>query len=366
LAALAASAAGLAADQTFDLRATAGLSGSNNPLLSTQKSVAAMLLEMSVEPTLTRKTPTSTLEIDGRISRRQYSREYSAATYGGATASILKRTSERFEFNGSAYYSRDVVVDDFESVAAAVDPNSISTNKGLTAGAAIQLSEGSNLSPRLSIRRHSYGNSFTLQDYTTLSGGTSYSRPLNEYTSIGASVDTAVQQYEGPGRSAVLSVLGTAVHNFDERTNLEVGLGVERSTISGFGAANSNGRILPSGKVNLCRLGLDLKVCLTGSARSDATGIGALQRQLSTGFTVGYQPDPKTNILLRGDYQRASSTKGNQQPTLKFLAFRATADRKLNGHFSVAAFADYRHRAGFGRASSTTIGTELRFNLGHY
>ena len=351
-----------------DLDVVARASASDNPLLSTGSDTAAILGEFRLEPSVRRESPTTSMEVSGRIVHRQYSRRYGSETFGGAEWTSTARLSERLQFSGAARHSRDLAVDSFDDVTAAIDPRSLRVSSSASLGAGLTLSETESLSANTSISRSRFVRSETLRGYDSFGGGLGYVRALSERLSVGGRAQASFQRYETSSDSRVVSAAGTVNYRIDETTTLSGGLGLEWVTLDGLGSLpDSEADLLQfGGDARVCRRRLRMNLCVNAQLSSDATGIGRLQRRASVGVSYTYQASERTSYSADVAYQRSSDLVEDVVGSLSYLSARGSVQRDIGRALELGGFAQYRHRSGFGNASAVLIGAELRWNWGRF
>ncbi|QNN67116.1 hypothetical protein H9L13_10855 [Sphingomonas lutea] len=356
----------MAAETRVSATATAGVSASNNPFLSTQNHAAAMLAELSLHPVLTNKTETTAVELSGTLGHRRYSNDYGSYVFGSGLLSGSSRQNERLSLRGALHYRQEVSTDTVEDVSGAIDPDSVRRSFGASGTAAWQISELSSLTPSFNAERVSYDRTDELTRYDRLGGALGYNRRLSPYTSVGIGAGVTLFKFRDTPDTDIQFAEATVDHKFSEVLAIEGSLGAQRVTFTEFDGIEleRKAKLLLQGDVQFCRRGAATNICLTGAVSSEPSGLGSIERRYSSGLSYGLRLAEFSNISIAANYQRSSglSLLGNEP--IEYLQASASFDRRITKALTFDTFLRYRHRAGIETAGSAQAGVNLRLMVG--
>ena len=355
-----------AAERRATIAATGGLSVADNPYLSTQSNVSALLAEFALHPKLSSKTEVSAVELSGTLGHRRYSAGLGSYLYGNGLLSASVRRSERLALSGSAHYRHEISTDSVEDTAGAVDPRSIRRAMGGRASAVWQVSELSSLSPSFSAERVSYDRSDELLRHDQVTAGLGFTRRLSPTTSLGLAGNAMAIMYRGQPDAQVVSANATVSYRLSERFTVNGALGLERSSFTaGEGLeADRQSKLFVSGNGQICRRSEYSSLCAVASAASSPSGRGSIERRLSGGVSYGHRLGEFSNLSLGLNYQRSTALSQTGEGRVEMLQASASFDKKLTDFLTVDTFLKYRRRGGLESARSAQAGINLRIKTG--
>ncbi|WP_162888093.1 hypothetical protein [Sphingomonas mesophila] len=360
-----ASSAG-AAERRATIAVASGISAADNPFLSTQATVKALLAELSIQPRLTSKTETSSVELSGLLGHRRYTGELRSDYFGNGLLAATVRKSERLAFTGSAHYRHETSIDALEDTSGALEPRSVRKALGASGSASWLVSERTTMTPSVSIERVSYGRSDDLVRSDRLSGGLLFSRRLSEYVTLGLTTNAELIAFAGAPKASVLSSGAKLAYRLSEHLVLDGTIGIERSVHADpqdpLGGRDSS--INLTGRGSVCRKGQYSSLCAVASALSAPTGRGSIERRLAAGLDYALQLGEFSNLSLRVNYQRSSAIRSEESERLGLLQASAGFAKKVTDFLTIDTYLSYRRRAASATADSTQAGVNLRWKAG--
>lgn len=343
--------------------------GSRNPFLLREGRRGAVAAEIAVRPTVTWSLPPgSKVELAGVLVDRQYTRRYGNIATGRFDLTGRHRRDERLSLSVAGHVARDQTVDALSSpIEAAADPQSFRNSYGVRAAATWNFDARTSLSPSIGAESTSFTGTEVLADTRALDFGAILSRRLNAYTSFGLR-GTAFLGRVGGSDNDIQTLVATLDRRLRENWRGTIELGVERS-----GARREiwlgtpivqEARVRFGGRIEGCYDTSRTQGCLSGSLRSEVTGLGGLQRERALRGTVRHVLSDRASVEMLADYRR-STVQGTGFGALDVLRGQATFERRLNERFVVAGVVEYlRRRTLTGeRIGAAFLGAHLRYRL---
>lgn len=238
-----------------------------------------------------------------------------------------------------------------------------STSLAMNAGVDHSLDARSNLSALLGYDRLWLSGS-TGTGYRSTSAQVGYQQGVTERTSVGASVSTAITQYDGPfPKSTTLGLYGTANHQFDQRWSLSGSLGVNTSQSRTGGT-----RTGLAGNINACRSGPRDRLCLGASRTQQPSALGGVRMSNSVQLSYSNRINERDRVDLYGNYSLSGSGGPDDiaPQDISAVGVGGTFTRQLTQRTEAYAFANTsRTYGGFLNSEpSIAVGAGLRFKLG--
>lgn len=360
LAALAASTQ--AAETKYRFASEAAVSASTDPLLTGASDPEALLFEATIRPGIAFVGATgSSVEFDGSLSGRRYSRLYGDYVTGSAGVDATYRESERLTVIANADYERDVAVDLVtEAIGAVVDPQSVRNLYSLGARIEWRPDAITEVTSEAGAERSTFDSRSPLGRADTLSTALSYGRRLDERTRVGLRSAASLNTARLLPDFTRLALLATASHALSARWTIDADAGIERvrserATIGGVTFPKRTD-ILFSGQARLCGEGERANGCLTAGLESENSAFAGPQRRLLLGAHFIRQLGPRHSISASVDYQRSSSRGRSILPTIESARAAVRLDRRLSRATTLSGFAEYLWRdLGTGRAADAGV-----------
>ena len=279
---------------------------SNNPFLIADENRVTGALEVVGRPRANWNiAPGTRLDFTGEVGIRQYHRLYGNFLTGLADLQLRHRHNEYLTIVGRAVYRRDLISD------ALTDSTDFATDaQGIRETIDARTSMIWNTNSRTTIegdggwRMLRYPGSTVLDRTNAYDLGVSAQRRLTERTTVGARFHMTTS-HSGDERSSTKLLNATADYRFSEYWRGGIQLGVEWSLLNTQLTAVRESRARFNGGASLCYETSRQSACMRSAVRSEVSGFGGLQREVSIGGAYRNRLTEYGVLNIEGDYRRA-------------------------------------------------------------
>ncbi|PNU04350.1 hypothetical protein A8V01_20820 [Novosphingobium guangzhouense] len=326
----------------FDMTVLSG----RNPFLTTDDRAMTSAAEVSArgEAALPVDART-TIDLDGKLAYRRYSRRYGSFVTGHARGALDYRGSERIALRTEASFERQLPLEGSNStIDAAIDPISLQDR--------IELKQDIRWRP---------------DPYLTITGEAAWSRLAprgsmllirTDATSFGLSVERRISPSSWVGLSGmatfsksanrseadsgiVMLKMGTRLAR-NLSTQVEAGLSrIERREPA---RPNDNGPAQLTATMSLCYDPRRLRMCLSGRISPSVTSFGGIQREKVLTATFDFQTGERGMLRASGEYRSVPSPIFGSDAKITRLS--TTYEHRLDSRFRLHVGADYDRRTG--------------------
>ncbi len=280
---------------------------SDNPFLIPDENKLSGAAEVVVRPEVTWSIdPTTTLDFTAETGFRQYHRRYSNFVTGLADLQLRHRRNEYLTISGRAIYRRELLADSLaDSSDFAIDARSISESFDVRSSLAWSPNALTTITGDGGWRKLRYPGSTLLETTNAYDAGVSATRRLSERTTAGVRAHATTSRTSGGDKSSIKSLNLTASHRLAQHWQGDIQIGVEWSKLADPVAGGRESRARLNGAAALCYEGGRQTACLRGALRSEVSGFGGLQREVSIGGTYRRQLSEHGVVDIEADYRRA-------------------------------------------------------------
>lgn len=301
------STAGVEAKPVATLEVDTTVLMSDNPFLTTESKKATGAFQLTARPRIEwQMDPQTDLDARGEMGFRQYSRRYGDFVTGAADVQLRHRRNEYLAVSGRAAYARNLVSDSLaESTDFAVDPRGIRESMDARASVSWNTDSTTGFIGNGGWRQLRYPGSTLLGTTNAYDFGVALNKRLNERTTIGAQVHKTLSHVRNGEDTSVRSLNATAAHRFSGQWYGDVQLGVEWSKLRDPISQARENRAQFNGSANLCYEPSRTSACVRSALRSEVSGLGGLQRELSLSAVIRRRTSETDAIVAEAGYRRA-------------------------------------------------------------
>lgn len=211
--------------------------------------------------------------------------------------------------------------------------------------------------------RNSYPNAAQFADDFSQFGGTaSYSRQLNERTSIGLQASASVIDYQNFGSSRIYTPRVTLNRQLSPLWSLEAALGA-----SIIDAARTRATV--SAEATLCRQQARGNLCISAAREPNVSGFGGVRTSTSGSISYSRRLSEKLSMGASANYSHVDDSSFNVVPGFNnfgdqdFWSADVNVQRQVARRLSVYASAAYRDVSGFGQDIKGDFGGRVGLSL---
>lgn len=306
----------------------------------------------------------TTLDLEGRIAYRRYSRRYGDFVTGYGKLALDHRGSERLSARTEASFERLLPLEGTNgTIDAAIDPVSLQDRYELKQSLRWRPDQYLTISGEGAWSRLSPRGSQLLRRTDAANFDLGAERRLSPFSWIGLGGSATFSKASDGSRSdAALFVLkaGTRVA---PHFSVQAEAGASRTSRSGPGAPTDRTPLQLATSVSLCYDPRRLRVCLAGQIRPAVTGFGGIQREKVLTATFDFQTSERGTLSALGEYRSVPSpTFGSDA---KIVSLSTTYEHRLDDRFRLHVGADYDRRTGLSSQtqSSWTIRAGVTFRI---
>lgn len=372
LAALVTAAPALAAPAQVSVETTARLGYDMNPFLTSGNDVASPYAEVSVSPSIRKRTEKGEVALTGHYDRTEYFERYGTSDQYGAGAELQQRLTPKLNIFAALRYDSAVVGQNDDAVSGApidnTDVNLIGQRRrsdtySASGGYQYQLTPKDMISADGGYTATRYRNGPGGNDSTNVGGRIAWTHAINERTKIGISGSAYRIDYDTPGLlSMVMQPAVTFSTELSATWHFDASLGVSFSRLW-LPAPLADDRTKGfSGTVNLCHKSPTDNFCLYGDRSVSASGIGGTTVRSQLGFNYRRKMTEKVGFTAGGSYSRSES-QANLVSTREYVSARAGLDWQVSRRLKLGSEGRYRDVFGQPGAVKSDIGGEIYATL---
>ncbi len=250
--------------------------------------------------------PKTRLDFSAEAGFRQYHRLYGNFLTGLGDLNIRHRRNEYLTLSARALYSRDLVSNSLgDSTDFAVDSRSMRESLDLRGSVMWSPNARTTITGDGGWRKLRYPGSALLETTNAHDFGLSASRRMDERTSGGIRLHATSSRTVSGSESSVRALNLTAARQFGTRWQGDAQIGIEWSKLGGAVLGQRESRARFNGGASLCYEADRSSACLRGALRSEVSGLGGLQREVSVGATYRNRLSEYGQLIATADYRRA-------------------------------------------------------------
>lgn len=331
------------------LAVDASVAYSNNPLLIEGRGRSALIAEVTVRPSIEiDEGRGSSVAVDAAVTTRQYSRRYGNFLLGDIEARGVYRQDERLSARATARFDRAILADELTSdITATLEPRTVRESYSGKVALDWRPSAYEEVTPEVRVAKTRYPGSALARDTSTVESRIAYARRTDPYTRVGGWFGTTFNRIAGAPDFATLAGAATIERRLSEHWRASAELGAERVASTRIrmpeGWTRQPARLLFAGRAQICREGERLTLCANTHLSSEVTGLGGLQRRLTTGITANRRLGERLTASFTGEYQHASIRRATF-PALDSLQASARLDWTLTRSLNLGGIIDFRRR----------------------
>jgi len=326
----------------FDMTGFTG----RNPFLTTDDRKMTSGGEVSAQGSAgVRIDPKTTLDLDGKLAYRRYSRRYGDFVTGYARTAIDYRGSERFSARTEGGFERLLPLEGGTgSIDAAIDPVSLQERYELKQSMRWRPDQYMTVSGEAAWSRLSPQGSLLLRRTDATSFGLGLERRLSGTSWVGlggmATFSKSADRSESDSAIFVLKAGSRIAPNL----SIQAETGVSKITRREPGRPNENNPFQLTTALSVCYDPRRLRVCIEGRISPVVTSFGGIQREKVLTTTFDFQTSDRGRLSASGEYRSVPSpTFGSDA---KIVRLSTTYEHRLDDRFRLHIGADYDRRTG--------------------
>ena len=284
----------------------------------------------------------TTLEAEGRLGFRQYSRRFGNFLTGRGAGTLQHRRNEYLSLRSDLYYERILPAEALaESVDAAIDPVTIRENFGAAQALFLHPDSRTEVEGQVSWARTRPTGSSPLTETTAVDFLLGVERRVTEHLTLGAHGQYTLSDTRVGLDPAVASFRLTASRRLRDDWRAEAELGIEQESTDTLTGGRDGGPVRFSGRALLCLEPERSSLCFSAGIRSVVSGLG-LQRETSFGAVFSRQMVERGTLTLNADYRRAPITGSDADADV--LAIGSRYEHQVSRRFHLFGGVDYLRR----------------------
>lgn len=374
-------------------------SASSNPYVTAQDTAWVGVGDAEARPWIRWKTERDSIELRGLAKARAFTERYDVESTFGGSLDVNSRLSPLTMAYGSASVYTTNRRTPFGSLAARPglsDPvNPLPTDSPITdpviflpdediallgqVGRTTTVSAGAGLSHQQSARTSlgfnvGYNRLFVSGSgqgvgYENTNAGVTYTRQVDQRTSIGASASASYSRYEENRPSATsLGFFLNASRQVDRYWSLTASAGISASDAEANGIFPGYSSISPAGSIGICYTPVGERLCLNYSRSQQPSSLGEVRSSDSASLGYSKTLSDRRRIDVTIGYSRSASDGFSQSQfqDIELLSSRTTFSQTISDRLEGYVFGSAsRSYGGFlSREPSIEFGVGIRLRLG--
>lgn len=306
----------------------------------------------------------TSLDLDGRIAYRRYSRRYGDFVTGYGKVAMDYRGSERLSTRTEASFERLLPLEGTNgTIDAAIDPVSLQDRLELKQNLRWRPDQYLTFSGEAAWSRLSPRGSQLLRRTDATSFALAAQRRLSTFTWVGLGSGATFSKASDGSKSDSALFVVKAGTRIQLHLSIEGEVGVSKISRHGPGTPRDETPFQFATSVSLCYDPRRLRVCIGGQITPAVTGFGGIQREKALTTTFVFQTSERGSLSASSEYRSVPNPAFG--PDAKVVSLSATYEHRLDDRFRLHVGADYDRRTGMTTQtqSSWTIRAGVTFRI---
>ena len=299
----------------------------------------------------------TTLDLEGRVAYRRYSRRYGDFVTGYGKAALDYRRNERFSTRTEATFERLLPLEGTTGlIDAAIDPVNLQDRYEIKQGLNWRPDQYMTISGAAAWSRLSPRGSQLLRRTDATSFDLAAERRLSPFSQIGAGGTAILSKASDGSESDALLFVLKAGTRIGPHLSVQAEAGVSKISRREPGRPGDNTPLQFATSLSLCYDPRRLRVCVTGQIVPAVTGFGGIQREKVLTTTFDFQTSERGTLSASSEYRSVPSPVFGRDA--RIVSLSTTYEHRLDNRFRLHVGADYDRRTG--RSSQTQSSWTIR------
>lgn len=306
----------------------------------------------------------TSLETEGSLSYRQYTRKYGEFLTGSMELALDHRRNEYLSLRTEASFERILPIEALaSSLDGAIDPISLQDRYAISQALTYRTSTLTTFNGRFGWNRIAPRRSLLLAPTSAVFFDFGGDTRIDPATTLGFVGQFAASRSRTGGDPRSWALAARATRRFPQAWNLVIEAGVTRISRREPTGGRETGPVQLSGLTSICHEPGRIRFCASGAVASIVSSFGGIQREISASTSLDWRTSERGTVLSRGEYRR--SPQGDTRPDLEVLSLDARYEHRLDRRFIVYGGAEYQQRTGIGadRLNAVTVRAGLIYRI---